>query len=137
MSGRLLLAIISTIAEEIGILLFGLWLLPLIEVNIPWPVIILIMAAWLGWSVFAYRKGTRALSHQPVPGLDGMVGSVGKVVQSLQPDGVVRINGELWHCRAASGDIEAGAAVKVIKQDGLKLVVQLEPDASGKIPTAG
>jgi len=135
MSGRLLLAIISTIAEEIGILVIGLWLFPLINVHIPWPVILAIMVVWLGWSVFTYRKGTRALSHQPLPGMAGMVGSVGIVAQPLRPDGLARINGELWHCRAASGHIETGARVKVIKQDGLKLLVQLEPDASGKEPT--
>jgi membrane-bound ClpP family serine protease len=132
MSGRLLLAIISTAAEETGLLVLGLWILPRIKVNIPWPVILLVMLAWLGWSVFTYRKGSKALSHKPVPGMAGMVGSIGIAVQSLQPDGMVRIKGELWHCRSDSGDIKTGATVKVIKQDGLKLVVQLEPGASGK-----
>ena len=132
MSGRLLIAIISTVAEEAGILILGLWILPLINVNIPWPVVLLVMAIRLGWSVFTYRKGSKALLHKPVPGMATMVGSVGIVVQSLQPDGLVKINGELWHCRAASGNIEKGAAVKVVRQNGLKLVVELEPGASGK-----
>lgn len=135
MNGRLLLAIISTIAEEGGILLLGQWILPLLNVNIPWPVILLAMAAWLGWSIFTYRKGTRALSNKPVPGMSGMVGSLGVVVQALKPDGLVRIKGELWNCRAMAGNIEPGATVRVIKQAGLKLGVQLEGDASGKEPT--
>lgn len=134
MSGRLLIAIISTIAEEIGLVILGFWILPLINVNIPWPVILSAMAAWLGWSVFTYRKGSKALAHQPVPGMAGMVGSVGIAVQPLKPEGLVKIKGELWNCRAEAGDIETGAAVKVIKQEGLKLVVQVAPDDAGKRP---
>jgi membrane-bound serine protease (ClpP class) len=132
MKGRLIIAIVSTIAEELGFLVLGFWLLPLVHVQIHWLVVLLFMAVWLLWSIFTYRKGTRALLHKPVPGMAGMVGSTGIVIRPLQPDGLVKIKGELWHCRTESGNITSGVTVRVIKQDGLNLVVRPEPDASGK-----
>ncbi len=134
MSGRLIIAIVSTIAEEAAVLLIGLWLLPRINVHIPVFLLALMMLAWLGWSVFTYRKGTIALVRKPVHGLVDMKGMKGVVVQPLRPEGLIKIGGELWNARAISGRTESGTNVVVVSQQGLKLIVRVE-DSGSVAPT--
>lgn len=124
LTGRLIIAIISTILEEAAIAVIVLWGLPRININIPMWGMIMIMIAWLTYSIFTFRMGTRALKKTPVGNLPNMVGSKGEVVSPLAPQGIVKIKGELWVARSASGDLESGGEVIVIEQDRLKLVVQ-------------
>ena len=53
-----------------------------------------------------------------------MVGSRGKVVSLLTPEGFVRIKGELWQATSAGERIDTGEEVTVLGQDGLKLIVR-------------
>ncbi len=124
MKGRLIFAIVSTILEETAIAVIVLFGLPSIGVKIPLPGVIAIMLAWLGWAVFTYWIGSRALRQKPFISLKDMAGSRGVVVSSLSPDGLVKIRGELWVARSAAGKIETGQEVVVVAQDGLKLVVR-------------
>ena len=124
MSGRLILAILSNLLEEIALVVIVLWGLPQLGIQIPWAGLIALMVAWSTFSVIIYRMGSRALRKKPVAGLPGMLGSRGKVVSSLAPGGFVRIKGELWEATSDSGRISIGEAVTVIEQDGLKLVVR-------------
>jgi membrane-bound serine protease (ClpP class) len=123
MSGRLILAIVSTILEEAAMVAAVLWGLPLLDVYIPLWVLIVVMVGWAAYAVFGYRKGSHALRRKPVNGLVNMVGSRGEVVSALVPDGVVRIGGELWTAKSAGGRIKPGEEVIVVEQDRLKLVV--------------
>ena len=135
MNGRLVIAIVSTIAEEAATLILGVWLLPKIGVKIPLLIILVIMVAWLIWSVITYQKGTHALLRKPVQGLADMTGSTGVVVKALQPDGLVKIRGELWGSRSQAGNIEVGTRVVIVKQEGLRLLASPEPAVSDKQPT--
>jgi membrane-bound serine protease (ClpP class) len=132
MRQRLLIAIVSTLFEEAAFLVVGVWLLPVWGIKIPLAVIITIMAIWLAWSIFTYRKGTRALLRKPVSGLENMVGSTGIVVKELVPDGLIKIKGELWKSHSNSGHIENGTTVVVVAQDRLKLFVLPQSAASDK-----
>ena len=124
MTGRLVLAIVSTLMEETAIAVIVLLGLPRLDIHIPLAGLIVLMAAWGTFSVITYRMGSRALSRKPVVGLPDMVGSKGKVVSPLDPEGLVRIKGELWVAKSASKKINTGAEVTVVGQDGLKLVVR-------------
>ena len=123
MTGRLILAIISTILEETAIVVIVLWGLPKIGFQIPLWGLIVLMVAWFAYSVTTYRLGSRALRRKQVVGLPDMVGSKGKVVSPLAPEGLVRIKGELWVAKSASGEMEPGGEVMVVEQDRLKLIV--------------
>lgn len=123
MTGRLILAIISTILEETAIAVIVLWGLPEIGVHIPLPGLIALMVVWGTYSVITYRMGSRALEKRPVVSLPDMVGGRGVVVSLLAPDGLVKIKGELWVAQSDSDEIEPGAEVIVVGQDRLKLVV--------------
>jgi len=122
MSGRLIIAVVSTLLEEAVIAVIVLWGLPKLGVNIPLAGLIALMVVWGAYAVFTYRSGSRALRKKPVDGLPTMVGSKGKVVSSLTPEGMVRIKGELWQATSAGDNIDAGEEVTVVEQNGLKLI---------------
>ena len=124
MTGRLIIAIISTLLEEAALIVIVLLGLPRLGIHIPLPGLIALMVLWLAWSVIIYRMGSVALRRKPIISLPDMVGSKGKVVSPLVPEGLVRIKAELWMAKSAGREIDVGAKVIVVEQDGLKLVVR-------------
>jgi membrane-bound ClpP family serine protease len=74
-------------------------------------------AFWIRWS---QRRRARV-------GPEALPGARAEVVERLDPEGHVRVAGELWTARASDGgSLEAGASVSVVRLEGLTLVV--EPD---------
>ncbi|MFC2024972.1 NfeD family protein [Chloroflexota bacterium] len=124
MTGRLVLAIISTLLEETAIVAIVLLWLPKIGINIPVVGLIALMTAWGTYSVVTYRIGSRALRRKPMISLPDMIGSKGKVISPLAPEGLVKIKGELWIAKADSSEMEPGTEVTVVTQERLKLVVR-------------
>jgi len=124
LTARLILAILSTLLEEVAIVVIVLWGLPQIGIQIPLWGLITSMVVWLTYSIFTYRLGSRALRRKQVVGLPNMVGSKGKIVNPLAPEGLVRIRGELWVAKSVGGEIKSGESIIVVGQDSLKLVVQ-------------
>lgn len=124
MTGRLILAIISTLLEEAAIAVIVLWGLPRVGIQIPPWGLAIIMLAWIVFSIITFRLGTRALIRKEVAGLPNMIGTKGKVVSSLTPEGLVRIKGELWVAKSTTGEMKPGSEVIVVAQERLKLVVR-------------
>ncbi len=56
-------------------------------------------------------------------GPETLVGARGQAVDACRPEGRVRVAGELWRARCATG-VDAGGAVLVVERDGLVLVVE-------------
>ena len=123
MTGRLILAIISTLLEETAIAVIVLLGLPRLGLYIPLPGLITVMVLWLAYSVVTYRAGSRALRRKPVINIP-VIGSNGKVVSPLIPEGLIRIKGELWVAKSAGKKLDVGSEVIVVEQDGLRLVVR-------------
>ncbi len=121
---RLILAVLSTAAEETAIWVIWKWLLPQFNVHLSVAVLIGVMAAWGVFSVWLFVFTTHTISQQKPAGLPSMVGTLGRAVSALGPEGMVKIKGELWGAVSRGGDIAAGAAIRVVGEDGLKLVVE-------------
>ena len=121
MSARLILAIVSTLLEEAALVAVVLWGLPQLGIHIPRAVLIVLMVVWGAYTVITYRAGSRALRRKPEILLP-LIGSKGKVVSPLSPEGLVRIKGELWQATSSGGNIDTGEEVTVVGQDGLKLI---------------
>lgn len=123
MTGRLILAIISSILEEVAIVAIVLWGLPKAGINIPVWGLILIMICWGTYSITTFRLGTKALKRAPIALLPHMEGSKGTVISELAPEGMVKIKNELWIARMDNGTAKLGEKITVLKRNGLKLVV--------------
>jgi membrane protein implicated in regulation of membrane protease activity len=60
---------------------------------------------------------------------NSMIGLEGEVVRPLDPDGVVRVRGELWKATTADKYAETGARVEVVGMDRLRLLVEMKHSA--------
>ena len=123
MSVRLIMATVSTLLEETAIAIVVLFGLPRVGIYLPLPVLIALMVVWLAVSAIIYRVGSQALRRKVLAGLPDMVGSKGKVVSPLAPEGLVKIKGELWVAKSAGRVVESGEEITVVGQDSLKLLV--------------
>ncbi len=52
-----------------------------------------------------------------------MLGMSGRAVSALDPEGTVRIKGELWQAIATDAPINPGERIVVVQQEGLALTV--------------
>jgi membrane protein implicated in regulation of membrane protease activity len=85
------------------------------------------LAAW-GLEVFYFYRRMRR--EKVVTGVENLVGAVGKAVEPLQPEGHVRVHGELWEARSPT-PIESGARVEVVAVEDLTLEVRPAESAAG------
>jgi membrane-bound ClpP family serine protease len=94
---------------------------------------------WLASSSAAFSAGAAVLglgvlkarvvgSRLPVRSL---VGATGTVVVPLAPVGIARVQGETWTAESLSGPLPVGAAVHVVRMEGLRLLVWSE---AGVVP---
>ena len=116
-------SIISTLLEEAGIALLLLWLLPFFGLVVPWWIVILAMAGFAVFSYFMYRIGHPTILFKEVSAPDSIVGQTAVVERPLEPEGYVRVCGELWRACSADGRADRGQEVIVTAIDGLKLTV--------------
>jgi membrane-bound serine protease (ClpP class) len=90
-------------------------------------VVLLVIAAFVEvFEVFLWIKFLRR--YRVTTGAEGMVGERAEAIVALQPEGKVRLRGEIWNARATE-PVADGAPVRVKTVDGLTLVV--EPDPRG------
>ena len=123
-AARLILAIVSTLAVEAALFAIWRWVLPEWGIEIPLVALIAVMAAYSVFAVVDFWFVTKVLKRQIIVGLPTMVGSKGKVVSPLAPEGQVRIKSELWGAESLDRNINIGEEVMVVGQDGLKLIVR-------------
>lgn len=124
MSIRLLVAIISTVLEEAALVAVVLIGLPRLGIEVHLAVLIALMVVWSVASVALYRVGSRALRRKPFITLPDMIDGRGRVVSTLDPEGLVRVKGELWVATSADKKMDVGTNIIVVAQNGLKIVVR-------------
>jgi len=105
------------------VLLVGAILLAVFVLPAPWNYVAVIVGAVLecfetGLFIWYTRR------RRPTVGAEAFVGRVAEVVEPLRPGGRVRIDGELWNARCKDGEARVGDSVRVIRVDGLTLLVE-------------
>ncbi len=121
---RLIMTVASIIVQEAAVAVIALLVLPGFGVYVSPPVLIGVMAGLLVLSIISYRIGSRILRKRPTIGLADLSGSRGRAIGSLDPDGMVMVDGEIWTARTTDGRIERGTKITVVRQEGLKLYVR-------------
>jgi membrane-bound serine protease (ClpP class) len=101
------------------------------ELEVSVPAVIVTGLLLGGFIAFAVQRSVQA-SHRPVmTGWEEMVGAIGEVRDTLDPEGQVFVEGALWRARPADSTsrISYGYRVRVESVDGLTLIVRpLSPD---------
>jgi membrane protein implicated in regulation of membrane protease activity len=108
-------------------------------------IILTMIHRWIGLPLWAVASGLallvikdivlypylrRAYESASPSGAERFIGEVGTVVRVPQPQGYIRIGGELWQARLdqPSETVETGSRVRVKSVDGLVLIVSRETD---------
>ena len=92
--------------------------------RVSWSVILVTVAATVGFFVVAVRKALQAHRNQPTTGREGLVGEVGAADGDITPaGGKVFVRGEYWDARS-DAPISAGEQVVVDGVEGMRLKVR-------------
>ena len=121
--GYIIYSIISTLLQEAVAVLLVLWLLPMLGTNIPLWGLGVIMAVIAVWGFIGYWLSKDIINREVATPSNAMVGCSGKATTPINPDGVVRVRGELWKAYSPSDTISAGEDVTVVDVVGLTLYV--------------
>jgi membrane protein implicated in regulation of membrane protease activity len=94
--------------------------------GVPLPVALLILALFVAKDFVLYPFLRRSYEQVPGTPLERLIGERGVAVETLAPEGFVRVRGELWRAavRPAGVELPRGAAVVVESTEGWKLVVK-------------
>lgn len=93
------------------------------EMRIRWSTAVAVTLPFAIITIFLVSLVIKARANKVVTGETGMQGLVGVVHTPLEPEGKVFVRGEIWDAEAAE-PIPAGAKVRVVEMDGLKLKVE-------------
>jgi membrane-bound serine protease (ClpP class) len=73
---------------------------------------------------FVIGVGLRAQRRKVVTGVEGLIGQTGESLSTLDPVGMVRVQGETWNAESVTGKIESGEKIRVTQMKDLKLYVE-------------
>ena len=92
--------------------------------TISWEVITMIVIITVLFFFVIVGLGIKALRSKPSTGEEGIVGEYGKAITDLNPNGLVRVHGEIWDAVSSDAKIETGNRILVEQVDNLKLKVK-------------
>ena len=92
--------------------------------EISWTVIIITVAASTFFFVFLLGLGLKVQRKKPTTGMEGLIGEIGTALSQLNPEGTIRIHGELWQAESISGTINKDERIRVVEIQNLKLRVE-------------
>jgi membrane-bound ClpP family serine protease len=96
-------------------------ILSFIFLDPPWRYLALIPLAL--WEVFEIYLWLRWRKVRSITGAETYIGAVGRAVTDCNPDGQVRVRGQLWRAYCPEG-VEEGDEVVVQSVDGLRFEVR-------------
>ena len=74
--------------------------------------------------LFVIGMGLKAQRRKPVIGIESMLGETAETIDALNPEGKVRMLGEIWNAVSVSGMISKGEKVRVKEVKNLTLYVE-------------
>jgi membrane-bound serine protease (ClpP class) len=93
-------------------------------VSISWSVIIPAVLFTVAFFVFAIGMGVKAQTRKPTTGAEGIVGEQGEALTDLNPEGRVRVHGEIWSAVSSEGRLKKGTRVTVTAVKDLTVTVK-------------
>ena len=121
--------VLVLLLDEAVVLVLIFLLLNYFDVQIPVPITIFVLLLVAVLVFIIHIKVVPSFRWKQVTGREGMIGSQGRVVESLTPVGTINVQGELWKANSVDGGIEVNENVKVVGMEGLTLkVVRLQED---------
>jgi membrane-bound serine protease (ClpP class) len=95
------------------------------------PAVVLGTASGFGaFFFFSVYKIYRSRKARPSTGRESLAGRLAYARTDIAPEGMVFVEGELWHAYTEDGSIASGQPVRVVASEGLRLRVRPEPGAT-------
>jgi membrane-bound serine protease (ClpP class) len=120
--GYTIYAIIGTVFEESLVFIVLYWILPVVGIVLPWWLIAVILLASIGFSCFTYYLGRSALKKKIITGTEAIIGRTGRVISDINPEGYIRVRGEVWKA-TADEKLNIDDEVTVLSVKGFMLTV--------------
>ena len=119
---------ILTIGGVISLILGSLMLIktePGFDVlQVSWKVILLFVILTVGFFTLAIGFGIKAQRRKPTTGQEGLINETGEAITDLNPDGDIKIHGEIWNAQSIEGSISKGSKIIVTGISNLKLQIK-------------
>ncbi|MBM2840590.1 MAG: serine protease [Bacteroidetes bacterium] len=93
-------------------------------IELSWGIIIPTVLCTAAFFVFAIGMGIRAQRMKPTTGIEGIIGEMGEAITNLDPEGQVRVHGEIWKAVSSEGKVKVGSRIKVERVESLQLTVR-------------
>ena len=93
--------------------------------KVSWQVILGVVVISILFFVFAMGMVVRTHKKKPTTGMAGMIGEIGEVYKTLNPEGTIKIHGEFWKA-FSDQTVSKGKKVKVIEYDSDKLRLKVK-----------
>ena len=93
-------------------------------VKISWEVIALFVILTVLFFAFAITLGIQAQKRKPTTGAEGLIKQTAEAITNLNPEGEVKVHGEIWNAESIEGKIEANSRVEIVQVKNLKLIVK-------------
>jgi membrane-bound serine protease (ClpP class) len=100
------------------------------EMRVHWSTAIALALPFSAITVLLLTLVARARRAKVGTGSEGMIGEIGSALTALAPEGKVFVHGEYWDAVALL-PVSAGARIRVVALDKLKLTVEPVPDRNG------
>jgi membrane-bound serine protease (ClpP class) len=112
-----------TIGGIVSMLLGSLMLFRTPEIKVSLSIIIPAVLGTAAFFIFAIGLGLRAQMKKAATGKKGIIGEIGEVVNTLNPEGQVSVHGEVWKA-VSTEEIKKGEKVEVVEIKDLELRVR-------------
>jgi membrane-bound serine protease (ClpP class) len=93
-------------------------------ISISWEVIVIVIVLTLLFFFFAIGMGIKAQRKKVTTGSGGIINEKGKAITKLNPEGQVKVHGEIWRAESEEGTIEKDSVITVTKIEELTLKVR-------------
>jgi membrane protein implicated in regulation of membrane protease activity len=122
---KAVLKLLALSADEIIVGLFLILVLPAFGITVPlWAVasvIAFLLAKDLLVAPFIMGGG---LSSRPEVGPESLTGKKAVTLEDLNPEGLVKVNGEFWSAECVNGSARRGEVVEIVGVKGARVFVK-------------
>jgi membrane-bound serine protease (ClpP class) len=92
--------------------------------QVSWKVILLFVILTVGFFTLAIGLGIKAQRRKPTTGQEGLINEIGEAITDLNPDGSIKIHGEIWNAESIEGFVSKGSKIIVTGISNLKLLIK-------------
>ncbi len=123
--------LVSLFADDVALIFVMFWVLPRLGISVPLPILLAVAAFLFITDVIMAPFVIKGLEKAPTSGPEALIGLRGVVVRELNPEGYVKVAGELWRAVGYRGkSIKVGEGVEVVEVKGSLLVVDTSEELS-------